>query len=157
MDILTPALFSVFIADNVFFFFSINGFFNLALPKNIPNAIGTFGVHRTLTLADRNGPLTIGDLFSKVPHSTRYAKSLPRTGNCAGSAWDLDEETKEYYLHLYVSKQPDLNWENPEVREAVYDLMKFWLDRGCDGFRVRGISPLLGFIMKAMCRWMSLI
>ncbi|EKM75213.1 hypothetical protein AGABI1DRAFT_123320 [Agaricus bisporus var. burnettii JB137-S8] len=57
-----------------------------------------------------------------------------------GSAWDLDEETKEYYLHLYVSKQPDLNWENPDVREAVYDLMKFWLDRGCDGFRMDVIN-----------------
>ena len=53
-----------------------------------------------------------------------------------GSVWEWDEKTEEYYLHLYVPGQPDLNWENPKVRHAVYDMMKFWLDRGCDGFRV---------------------
>jgi oligo-1,6-glucosidase len=53
-----------------------------------------------------------------------------------GSAWEWDEDTQEYYLHLFLDKQPDLNWENPEVRKAVFDMMKFWLDRGCDGFRV---------------------
>ena len=53
-----------------------------------------------------------------------------------GPAWDYDERTDEYYLHLYVSKQPDLNWENPDVREAAWDVMRFWIDRGCDGFRV---------------------
>ena len=53
-----------------------------------------------------------------------------------GPAWEYDETTDEYYLHLFVTKQPDLNWENPEVREAVWKLMRFWLDRGCDGFRV---------------------
>ncbi|KAF8055619.1 glycoside hydrolase family 13 protein [Lyophyllum atratum] len=57
-----------------------------------------------------------------------------------GSAWTYDETTEEYYLHLYVSKQPDLNWDNPEVREAVWDLMRFWIDRGCDGFRMDVIN-----------------
>ncbi|KAF9449623.1 glycoside hydrolase family 13 protein [Macrolepiota fuliginosa MF-IS2] len=57
-----------------------------------------------------------------------------------GSAWDYDEKTEEYYLHLYVSKQPDFNWDNLDVRKAVYDLMKFWLDRGCDGFRMDVIN-----------------
>lgn len=57
----------------------------------------------------------------------------------AGSAWEFDPGTEEYYLHLYVQKQPDLNWENPVVRDAVWDVMRFWIDRGCDGFRV-GIS-----------------
>ncbi|TFK66304.1 glycoside hydrolase family 13 protein [Pluteus cervinus] len=57
-----------------------------------------------------------------------------------GSAWDYDEGTDEYYLHLYVSKQPDFNWDNPEVRDAAWDLMKFWLDRGCDGFRMDVIN-----------------
>ena len=55
----------------------------------------------------------------------------------SGSAWEYDETTEEYYLHLFVTEQPDLNWENPEVREAVWGTMRFWLDRGCDGFRVR--------------------
>ena len=53
-----------------------------------------------------------------------------------GSAWEYDEASEEYYLHLFVKEQPDLNWENPEVREAVWRTMRFWLDRGCDGFRV---------------------
>ncbi|KAJ7581856.1 alpha amylase [Mycena floridula] len=57
-----------------------------------------------------------------------------------GSAWDYHAATDEYYLHIYVSKQPDLNWENSEVRDAVWDLMKFWLDRGCDGFRMDVIN-----------------
>ena len=54
----------------------------------------------------------------------------------SGSAWELDEATGEYYLHLFSRKQPDLNWENPEVREAVYAMMRWWLDRGVDGFRM---------------------
>ncbi|KAJ7669661.1 glycoside hydrolase family 13 protein [Mycena rosella] len=57
-----------------------------------------------------------------------------------GSVWEYDSTTDEYYLHLYHKKQPDLNWENPEVRQAVWDLMKFWIDRGCDGFRMDVIN-----------------
>ncbi|KAF7974157.1 hypothetical protein HWV62_13271 [Athelia sp. TMB] len=57
-----------------------------------------------------------------------------------GSAWEYDEPSNEYYLHLYVTKQPDLNWENPEVREAVWGVMRFWIDRGCDGFRMDVIN-----------------
>lgn len=54
-----------------------------------------------------------------------------------GSTWKYDEPSDEWFLHLFVEEQPDLNWENPDVREAVYSLMNFWLDRKCDGFRVR--------------------
>lgn len=57
-----------------------------------------------------------------------------------GSAWEWDEITQEYYLHLYVPGQPDLNWENLEVREAVWDMMLWWLKRGTDGFRVRSLK-----------------
>jgi alpha-glucosidase len=53
-----------------------------------------------------------------------------------GPAWELDEATGQYYLHLFDRKQPDLNWRNPDVREAMYDVMRFWLDRGIDGFRI---------------------
>lgn len=56
--------------------------------------------------------------------------------------WDFDETTGEYYLHLYASKQPDLNLENPAVREGIYKTMRFCLDRGCDGFRVRIVSRI---------------
>ncbi|MDQ4503455.1 alpha-glucosidase [Sinomonas sp. ASV322] len=62
----------------------------------------------------------------------------------SGSAWQLDEATGEYYLHLFSKKQPDLNWENPEVREAVYEMMRWWLDRGVDGFRM----DVINFISK---------
>lgn len=54
-----------------------------------------------------------------------------------GSAWQWDEHTEEYYLHLFVPEQPDLNWENPQCREAIYQsAMHFWLEKGIDGFRV---------------------
>jgi oligo-1,6-glucosidase len=58
----------------------------------------------------------------------------------SGPTWALDETTGEYYLHLFDRKQPDLNWENPEVREAVYAMMRWWLDRGVDGFRMDVIN-----------------
>ncbi|WP_296668034.1 alpha-glucosidase [Demequina sp.] len=58
----------------------------------------------------------------------------------SGSTWELDQESGEYYLHLFHQKQPDLNWENPEVRQAVYAMMNRWLDRGVDGFRMDVIN-----------------
>ncbi|KJR82064.1 alpha-amylase [Sporothrix schenckii 1099-18] len=57
-----------------------------------------------------------------------------------GSAWEYDEATREYYLHLFCTEQPDLNWENPAVVAAVHDIMTFWLDRGVDGFRMDVIN-----------------
>ena len=60
----------------------------------------------------------------------------------SGPTWEYDEETEEYYLHLFSRKQPDLNWENPEVRHAVYDMMRWWLDRGVDGFRMDVINMI---------------
>lgn len=57
-----------------------------------------------------------------------------------GSAWEHDELTDEYYLHLFTTKQPDLNWENPKVREEVADIVKFWFEKGVDGFRMDVIS-----------------
>ncbi len=58
----------------------------------------------------------------------------------SGSAWQFDAASGDYYLHLFSRKQPDLNWENPEVREAVYAMMNWWLDRGVDGFRMDVIN-----------------
>jgi len=57
-----------------------------------------------------------------------------------GSAWEYDEQTSEYYLHLFSKKQADLNWENPELRKAIYTMMKFWLSKGVDGLRMDVIS-----------------
>jgi alpha-glucosidase len=53
-----------------------------------------------------------------------------------GSAWERDRTTGQYYYHSFLSEQPDLNWRNLEVRRAMYDVLRFWLDRGVDGFRV---------------------
>jgi oligo-1,6-glucosidase len=58
----------------------------------------------------------------------------------SGPTWEYDEASGEYYLHLFSRKQPDLNWENPQVREAVYAMMRWWLDRGIDGFRMDVIN-----------------
>lgn len=58
----------------------------------------------------------------------------------SGPAWQFDDATGQYYLHLFVEGQPDLNWVNPEVRQAVYDMMNFWVDKGIDGFRMDVIS-----------------
>ncbi|MBI4901896.1 MAG: alpha-glucosidase, partial [Actinobacteria bacterium] len=58
----------------------------------------------------------------------------------SGPAWQYDPQSREYFLHLFSRKQPDLNWENPEVRTAVFDMMCWWLDRGVDGFRMDVIN-----------------
>ncbi|MFC5465729.1 glycoside hydrolase family 13 protein [Lederbergia graminis] len=59
-----------------------------------------------------------------------------------GSAWKYDEETNQYFMHIFSERQPDLNWENPEVRNALYDMVNWWLDKGIDGFRVDAISHI---------------
>ena len=62
-------------------------------------------------------------------------------GSCfGGSAWQYDETTAMYYLHLFSKKQPDLNWDNPDVRKKVFDMMTWWCDKGIDGFRMDVIS-----------------
>lgn len=58
------------------------------------------------------------------------------------SAWAFDETTKEYYLHLYSKKQPDLNWENPQVRTDLYAILNFWIEKGVDGFRLDVINAI---------------
>lgn len=57
-----------------------------------------------------------------------------------GSTWEYVEEVGQYYLHLFAKGQPDLNWENPKVREEVHDILRFWLDKGIDGFRMDVIT-----------------
>jgi oligo-1,6-glucosidase len=87
------------------------------------------------------------------PYRDYYIWQSPKDGKepnnwgsvFGGSTWELDENTGEYYLHLFSKKQPDLNWENPMVRQEVYKLMRFWLDKGVDGFRM----DVVNFISKA--------
>ncbi|MEC2072869.1 glycoside hydrolase family 13 protein [Alkalihalophilus marmarensis] len=59
-----------------------------------------------------------------------------------GPAWEYDEKTKQYYMHIFSTKQPDLNWENGDVRAALYNMMNWWMDKGIDGFRVDAISHI---------------
>ena len=74
----------------------------------------------------------------------RDAQTPPNNwGSCfGGSAWQYDEMTGMYYLHLFSKKQPDLNWDNPEVRREVFDMMTWWCDKGIDGFRMDVISMI---------------
>jgi len=60
----------------------------------------------------------------------------------AGSAWQYDKQTDMYYLHLYSDKQPDLNWENEALRNEIYQMMRWWLDKGVDGFRMDVINKI---------------
>ena len=84
------------------------------------------------------------------PYRNYYIWKDPKDGheptnwgsNFSGSAWKFDETTGQYYLHLFSEKQPDLNWENPKVRDAVYDMMTWWCDKGIDGFRMDVISMI---------------
>lgn len=72
-----------------------------------------------------------------VPNSLRSTFS--------GSAWELDEASGQYFLHLFSRRQPDLNWENEKVRQEVWDMMNFWLDKGIGGFRM-DVIDLVGKI-----------
>lgn len=69
----------------------------------------------------------------------------------SGSAWEYDEESGEYYLHLFSKKQPDLNWENPKVREEVWKMMNFWIDKGIGGFRM-DVIDLVGKVPDEMIK-----
>jgi oligo-1,6-glucosidase len=68
----------------------------------------------------------------------------PNNWKCAfeGPTWEWDETTEQFYLHLFAKKQPDLNWANPEVRSALYDVLRTWVDRGVDGFRLDAIDVI---------------
>ena len=80
----------------------------------------------------------------KTPGSPEEGGTPPNNweSTFSGSAWDYDEATAQWYLHCFSKKQPDLNWENPRVREEVYDLMSWWCERGVDGWRMDVISMI---------------
>ena len=69
-----------------------------------------------------------------------------------GSVWTYDEQPEEFYLHLFSVKQPDLNWENPTLRTEIYDMMRWWLDKGVDGFRMDVINAISKASQIAKCR-----
>ncbi|MEH7010160.1 alpha-glucosidase [Neobacillus niacini] len=82
-----------------------------------------------------------------TPYRDYYIwRSLPNNWGSvfSGPAWEYDTTTNEYYLHIFSKKQPDLNWENPKLRQEVYQMMGFWLNKGIDGFRM----DVINFISK---------
>src|SRR3712207_8313923 len=72
--------------------------------------------------------------FSSRRRHTRYWRDW--SSDVCSSDLEWDERTGQYYYHSYLKAQPDLNWRNPEVQRAMHDVLRFWLDRGVDGFRV---------------------
>lgn len=99
-------------------------------------------------LREKDSPQITGTVIFKVDtlHEKEQTQvmSILLTQTRLGSAWEYDEVTNEYYLRLFAREQPDLNWENPDVRKACYDITRFWLDRGVDGFRI----DVINFISK---------
>jgi hypothetical protein len=95
--------------------------------------IGICGRNRSMMLMAIASRRITGLRLGEV--SFPFSESVSGTQNQSGSAWEYDEASDEYYLHLFAPQQPDLNWENPKVRTAVHDIMRFWLDKGVDGFR----------------------
>ncbi|OZI82518.1 alpha-amylase family glycosyl hydrolase [Bordetella genomosp. 2] len=79
--------------------------------------------------ASRDNPRRDWYIWRDEPNDWRAALG-------AGSAWTWDEATRQYYLHLFLPQQPDLNWRNPEVVQAMHGVLRFWLERGVDGFRI---------------------
>ncbi|ATY62175.1 maltase [Cordyceps militaris] len=94
--------------------------------------------------ASKNSPKRDWYIWKPAKYSATGERLPPNNwrGNFGGgSTWEWDEATQEYYLHLFATEQPDLNWENPVTRKAIYaSAMEFWLDRGVDGFRVDTVN-----------------
>lgn len=90
--------------------------------------------------ADETEPDTASD--RDEPNTLRDGDQYPNNWESyfEGPAWSYDEERESYYLHLFASEQPDLNWENPTVREELYDIVQWWLERDIDGFRLDVIN-----------------
>jgi len=78
----------------------------------------------------------------KPPNPTNGKEPNNWASFFGGSCWEYEPQTGEYYLHLFTKKQPDLNWENPQVREEIWNMMKFWLHKGIDGFRMDVINVI---------------
>ena len=76
----------------------------------------------------------------RAPHEGKEPNALRSV--FSGSAWQLDEATGEYYLHMFAREQADLNWREPRVRSSVYEMMRWWLDKGVDGFRMDVINMI---------------
>lgn len=88
--------------------------------------------------SSRDNPKRDWYIWRDPAHNAQGERLPPNNwiSDFGGSAWEWDQATGQYYYHAFLKEQPDLNWRNPEVREAIYDAMRFWFDRGVDGFRI---------------------
>lgn len=84
--------------------------------------------------ASRDGPKRDWYVWADARPGEQYPNNW--VSEAGGSVWEWDEPTRQFYLHSHLREQPDLNWRNPEVRAAMLDVLRFWLDRGVDGFRI---------------------
>lgn len=121
----------------------MSGSGSLESPRTTLIVIGISGSLQSTTPKETDTLPITGTLISKVSTLRLSILSVP-PNECIGSAWEYDETTDEYYLCLFCKQQPDLNWENPAVRKQVHDVMRFWLDRGADGFRM----DVINFVSK---------
>ena len=105
-----------------------------------PSEIGISGSRpKPMTRAKRRLQTT-GSPFLERASSTPNFQSRKLLILLSGPAWGYDEKTDQWYCHTFLKEQPDLNWENPEVRTAIWDMMHWWMKQGCDGFRMDVVS-----------------
>jgi len=104
-----------------------------------PRETGTSGSRRSTTTKGSASRPTTGTLFLEGTFSCDKHRAMLRF---SGPSWTYDEKTDQWYCHTFLSEQPDLNWENPEVREAIWDLMHWWMQKGSDGFRMDVVSVM---------------
>lgn len=113
--------------------------------ETIRNVTGTFGETHTSTVKDGASRRITGRRYLEVSHLDARQQHVIVAGQILtrmvlGSAWSFDELTEQYYLRLFCHEQPDLNWDNPQVALEVEKIMRFWLDKGVDGFRMDVIN-----------------
>jgi alpha-glucosidase len=84
--------------------------------------------------SSRHNPKRDWYIWADAPPGARYPNNW--VSEVGGSVWEWAERTGQFYLHSHLKEQPDLNWRNPDVRAAMLDVLRFWLDRGADGFRI---------------------
>ncbi|KAK9234544.1 glycoside hydrolase superfamily [Lipomyces kononenkoae] len=94
------------------------------------------------SISSKDSPYRDWYIWKKPRYAADGSRQPPNNwaSHFGGSAWEYDANSDEYYLHLFAKEQPDLNWENPKVVDAVHDIMRFWLDKGVDGFRMDVIN-----------------
>ena len=108
----------------------------VGVPLVAPRPANGTGTGGATTGSDADGGSGAPGSPGRAPNNWLAALPRRRRDRAAQPAWTWDEATGQWYLHLFLPEQPDLNWANPEVRAAMDDVLRFWMERGVDGFRV---------------------